>query len=102
MNTEFYAKGTAIVETPEPRAVIYGDVLCGEIREGMYVHISINRAFSVTVQIESIEFTDGNEADKGHLILILKPEDIDDAEMEAEFIQILGIQNELLIITAST
>lgn len=99
MTTEFYATGTAIVKRPEPRVVIYGHVLCGEIREGMYVQIVLNRALSIKVEIESIDCNAENESEKGHLMVVLKPEDIDNAEMEAEFIEALGIENELLIIT---
>ena len=99
METKFHAKSTTIVDRSGTRTVISGDVLEGEIRAGMYVSILLNRALSMTVEIESIEYTVNAEPDKGSVALVLKPED--NAEAEADFIDMLDIQDEILAISES-
>ena len=99
METKFHAKSTTIVDRSGPRTGISGNVLEGEIRADMYVAIPLNRALSVTVEIESIEYTVNAEPDKRSVALALKPED--NAEAEADFIDMLDIQDEILAISES-
>ncbi len=93
----FHVKGTFQLDGDGPRAVIYGDVVEGTIREGMSVQIPFNGSLSMAARIEAIEFLDNVSERISHVGLVLDVEEL--AQEEVELIQSLNIGGETLEIT---
>ena len=94
MNAKFKAKGTTILHKGEIRAVIYGDIIEGEVQKGMHVQIPFNDSVFMGSEIESVEYMDKSENKDSYIALVIKPEENPDEE--AEFIQGLNIGDEIL------
>jgi hypothetical protein len=94
MNTKLHSKGTTIISKREKRLVIYGDIVEGTVKKGMYVLIPINSSFSLRIEIESVEYMDKIKEKESYIALVLKPEE--NVEEELELIQCLNIGDEVL------
>jgi len=99
MNVKLHAKGTAIICKREKRLVIYGDIVEGTVKKGMYVLIPINPSFSLSIEIESVEYMDNIKEKESYIALVLKPEE--NVEEEIDLIQCLDIGDEVLEIGAA-
>lgn len=91
---KFKAKGTAILHNGGERSAIYGDIVEGEIKTGMYVQVPFNSSFSMASEIESIEYMDNPENNASYIALVIKLEE--NTDEVAKFIQGLNIGDEIL------
>jgi len=95
MNAKFLAKGTMAFDRDGRKiTLIYGDVIEGEVKQGMYVNIPFNPSFSMACEIESVEFIDIKIGVESYVALLLKTEE--DPDEEAELIMGLNISDEEL------
>ena len=53
----------------------YGDVIEGEVKQGMHVNIPFNPSFSMACEIESVEFIDVKIGVESYVALLLKAEE---------------------------
>jgi hypothetical protein len=97
MNAKIDVKGTMTIEFPKgKRTVVYGDIIEGEAKKGMSLFIPFNSSFSMSQEIESIEFVDIKIGEESYVGLVLKPEE--SPEEELHFYKGLKFANEFLII----
>ena len=94
MTIQFNAKGSFTLNKDVLHSVIYGEIIEGKIEKGMHVLVSLSGAATVEFEIENIEYIDIISEKKSYLGLILKAED--DPEFETEFVESLGIKEEIL------
>ncbi|MEJ2612521.1 MAG: hypothetical protein P8179_21290 [Candidatus Thiodiazotropha sp.] len=97
MKAKIDVKGTMTINFPAgKRTVVYGDIVEGEAKKGMSLFIPFNFSFSMTPEIESIEFVDIKIGEESYIGLVLKPEESPDEELN--FYKGLNFTNEVLTI----
>lgn len=92
MTAKFHAIGTFTIDTRN-LFVIYGDIVDGVVKAGMFLNVPLNSAVTIDDPIHSVEFVD--RSDGSHVALAFKLDDPNDAAVWKG----LNIADELLEIT---
>ena len=100
MTAKLYAKGAKAIDRGEKRAVIFGDILEGEIHKGMIVRIPFNSKFAMYCEIENVVHADRIKEEESSIALVLKPDENPDEE--AALILDMDIGNEVLEVTSAS
>jgi hypothetical protein len=96
MTSQFKAAGTFHLRSRR-MFVIYGDILSGDVRSGMYLALPMNPGFAVTGRIASVEFVDVVPQQRAYVGLVM---DYDDPQ-ELGFWEAMNISDEVLEISDS-
>ena len=97
MAARFHAEGAFKLDKNGPRALIFGAVTEGTVREGMKVAIPLNGSTRLMVEIEALELLDRRSTREGFVGLVLRPDE--EGEDTWEIIQAMGIEDEHLEVT---
>jgi hypothetical protein len=92
---EFKAAGTFHLRSRRI-VVIYGDILSGDVRSGMYLALPMNPGFAFTGRIASVEFVDVVPQQRAYVGLVM---DYDPQELG--FWETMNISDEVLEVSES-
>ena len=98
MCAKFKAIGTTTINKDgQKKAFIYGNILDGIVKNGMYANIELNQLTSIELKIESVEYLDSMKDNESYVALVIDPTGY--SEEEFQFIFDLNIGEEILNIT---